>query len=181
MAGVRVQVSLFRLVSFATCNDPFCPAKLATTSVQATNAVSVGTSVAPILLPELARGRTLATDLPSALHDFCGKPIPARLKCRRAGRGTSSRPLTGEEGDGLHKLRPFVRLTISLGTLALQNRAVSLLLCAPPGQGSAGFFNASAIPASASGAMISYPARFGCTPSGLSSAFRPPSLLTIRE
>ncbi len=45
-------------------------------------------------------------------------------------------------------------------------------------QGS-GFFSASNMPASASGAMISYPALFGCTPSGLNSVFRPPSLLTM--
>ena len=34
-------------------------------------------------------GRTLATYLPSGLHDLCGKPIPAPLKCHSAGRGTS--------------------------------------------------------------------------------------------
>jgi hypothetical protein len=34
-------------------------------------------------------GRTLATYLASALHDVCGKPIPAPLKCHSAGRGTS--------------------------------------------------------------------------------------------
>ena len=44
-----------------------------------------------------------------------------------------------------------------------------------------GFFRASAIPASASGAMMSYPALLGWTPSGLSSALRPPSLLAIGE
>ena len=44
-----------------------------------------------------------------------------------------------------------------------------------------GFFSASAMPASASGAMISYPALLGCTPSGLNSVLRPPSLLAIAE
>lgn len=44
-----------------------------------------------------------------------------------------------------------------------------------------GFFRASAIPVSASGAMISYPALFGCTPSGLNSALRPPWPLTMLE
>src|SRR5215469_7642229 len=33
--------------------------------------------------------RTLARYLAFALHDLCGKPIPAPLKCHSVGRGTS--------------------------------------------------------------------------------------------
>jgi hypothetical protein len=36
-----------------------------------------------------SQGRTLATHLASALHDLCGKPIPAPLKSHSVGRGTS--------------------------------------------------------------------------------------------
>jgi hypothetical protein len=53
--------------------------------------VGGGTKVVPAPLREFPcspEGRTFATDLASALHDRCGKPIPALLKGHSAG-GTS--------------------------------------------------------------------------------------------
>src|SRR5437667_12023028 len=46
----------------------------------------VGTRLFPLCFPSSPDGRTLATYLASALHDLCGKPIPAPLKCHSVGR-----------------------------------------------------------------------------------------------
>jgi len=46
--------------------------------------VGVGTG------PSCPEGRILGTHLASALHDLCGKPIPAPLKCHSVGRNERS-------------------------------------------------------------------------------------------
>src|SRR5215472_12554660 len=49
----------------------------------------VGARAVPARFLSSPEGRTLATYLTSALHELCGKPIPAPLQCHSVGRGTS--------------------------------------------------------------------------------------------
>ena len=59
-------------------------------------------------------GRTFARYLPSALHDLCGRPIPAPLKCHSVGRGTSVPTFTSFTAvTGIRFLQRFVVTALS--------------------------------------------------------------------